>query len=238
MADIASSESKVQVEETDFNSAVSEALAQKLGGNINKLIDNLPIHFELKTSSGTWTCPDGVDNIILIGVGGGCGGGGGCEGSDNLISGSPADPGSNGTVGTSTVFGGVTIAQGGSKVGQGGQFLVSVINGRSIGHDGASSSDLSTRSPGLGATGYTFNGTTYGGGGAGGDGGNDNVDGRGGAGGGRGGLGFRVMPVVPATIYSFTIGAGGAGGAGGSGNAGDNGDPGSSGQDGALLIIY
>jgi hypothetical protein len=95
MADIASSESKLQVEETDFNSAVSESLMQKLGGNINKLIDNLAIHFELKTSSGTWTCPDGVDSIILFGVGGGAGGGGGCEGFTGAGS---IDVGSSGSV--------------------------------------------------------------------------------------------------------------------------------------------
>jgi hypothetical protein len=99
MADILGALSKLQVEETDFNSAVSEALAQKIGANINALQDS----FNLSTfnADGTFTSPANllINYAVLWGAGGGGGGGGGSSGGTFGI-----NPGGGGGAGAPVVF--------------------------------------------------------------------------------------------------------------------------------------
>lgn len=79
MADIPGNLSKIQVEATDFNSPVSEALAVQIGENINGLIDLFSNNKFVYNTPGSynWTCPDGVFRVLLFGCGGGGGGGSG-----------------------------------------------------------------------------------------------------------------------------------------------------------------
>lgn len=66
---------KVTVEETDFDSNLTESLMQKLGKNINGLID-LINNVELFTTSTTFVVPDNINQLFMVGCGGGGGGGG------------------------------------------------------------------------------------------------------------------------------------------------------------------
>lgn len=75
MADIVSSLSKIQVEEADFNSPVSEALNTKFGANINALIDFITDGWTLFTTNGTYTTGANETRVELLGMGGGAGGG-------------------------------------------------------------------------------------------------------------------------------------------------------------------
>lgn len=76
MTNVPKSITKIQVEETDFKSPSSEQLHQKYGGNINALIDLLG-NSETFTSDGTFTVPESVNRVAVIGIGGGGGGGSG-----------------------------------------------------------------------------------------------------------------------------------------------------------------
>lgn len=63
----------IQTEDTQFKSAVSENLAQKLGQALNFIYDKQFSTVDF-TSSGTWVCPQGVTKVIAFGYGGGAGG--------------------------------------------------------------------------------------------------------------------------------------------------------------------
>jgi len=78
MADIVSDIDKVTTDDVAADAPLSEAFFEKLGANINGLIDR-GLKFDQFTANGTWTCPEGVTEVLLIGCGGG-GGGGGCAG--------------------------------------------------------------------------------------------------------------------------------------------------------------
>jgi hypothetical protein len=78
MADIVSDIDKVTTDDVAADAPLSEAFFEKLGANINGLIDR-GLKFDQFTANGTWTCPEGVTEVLLIGCGGG-GGGGGCGG--------------------------------------------------------------------------------------------------------------------------------------------------------------
>lgn len=225
MTDIVGSLSTILVEETDFNSAVSEALMQKLGANINALQANVQFHSNaILTGSGNWVAPDGVTKILVVAVAGGGGGGGGGEG---LGSGAAGDAivGFTGITGGSSTFNSTVVALGGfgGRGGIGGFTQGGVLR---TGH--------------AAKRGSTLIGTAYGNGGAGGSGDTDaTADGGGGESGEPGTVGFRVFTVVPAVSYPYSAGTGGAGGAGGDGGTtGGAGSPGSTGSNGAILIIY
>ncbi len=68
----------IQQEESFFKSAVSEYTMTRMGSAMNYLYDFITSHglaFTEFTSSGGWTVPTGVNNVLLIGCGGGSGGG-------------------------------------------------------------------------------------------------------------------------------------------------------------------
>jgi hypothetical protein len=75
--DVSSIESKIKVEETGFDSSVSESLMQRIGGNINRLIDEKKrtiIHAMTTAGTRSWVCPQEVYEINVTCVGGGGGG--------------------------------------------------------------------------------------------------------------------------------------------------------------------
>lgn len=76
MADIPSDIEKIQIEETEFEAPVSEAVAQKIGASINGLIDYIATNTTF-TSNGTFTVPNNTTVLGFLGCGGGGGGGGG-----------------------------------------------------------------------------------------------------------------------------------------------------------------
>jgi hypothetical protein len=70
-------ESKIKVEETSFDGSVSESLMQRIGGNINRLIDEKKrtiIHAMTTSGTRSWVCPQEVYEINVTCVGGGGGG--------------------------------------------------------------------------------------------------------------------------------------------------------------------
>lgn len=75
MADLASDIQKINDLEVASDAPLTEALLAKMGANINALID-LSSGFRVAefTSSGTWTAPENVNRVILVGIGGGGGG--------------------------------------------------------------------------------------------------------------------------------------------------------------------
>lgn len=75
MADIASAIDKMNDVEIAADAPLSEALLEKIGANINGLIDR-GLKFDEFTANGNWTAPEGVTEVLLIGCGGGGGGGG------------------------------------------------------------------------------------------------------------------------------------------------------------------
>jgi hypothetical protein len=75
MADIVSDIDKVTTDDVAADAPLSEAFFEKLGANINGLIDRT-FKIEQFLSSGTWVAPSGVEKIIVMGCGGGGGGAG------------------------------------------------------------------------------------------------------------------------------------------------------------------
>lgn len=75
MADIVNSIDKMNDVEIAADAPLSEALLEKIGANINGLIDRT-FKVEEFLSSGTWTAPEGVTEVIVMGCGGGGGGAG------------------------------------------------------------------------------------------------------------------------------------------------------------------
>lgn len=73
MADIISDLDKINDIEVAFNAPVTEALFEKIGANINALIDEYFENVITFTANGTWTCPENKTRILV----GACGGGGG-----------------------------------------------------------------------------------------------------------------------------------------------------------------
>lgn len=87
MADIPDNDQPIQIEGARTRKPVSESLVQQIGGAINYIIKkNLQV--EEFTSSGFFTVPDAVSNIILYGCGGGGGGGRGATSGGSGIAGS------------------------------------------------------------------------------------------------------------------------------------------------------
>lgn len=166
------------------------------------------------TSSGTWTCPNGVDHVVVSG----CGAGGGSGG----INTDSAAVGASGGAGGATSFGSLLTLAGGG-VGTGG-----AVNGNGIGNhvvDGTPGADgnsaLKVFAPYYGVGGSrasvssstqdSDSGITYG----------YTYSGAGGSGATR--L-FAPLTVAAGTTYTITIGSGGAGGSDDvSGNAGASG---------------
>ena len=75
MADIASAKVKINDTEVGADKPVSEALFNKIGADINYLIDELPDNFTQEfTSSGTFTVPSDVAVVTVTACGGGGGG--------------------------------------------------------------------------------------------------------------------------------------------------------------------
>lgn len=76
MVDLPSELEKIQQEETEFEGPVSEALAQKIGKDINGLIDGIN-SFQEFTANGTYAVGANIQKAFLKIIGGGGGGGGG-----------------------------------------------------------------------------------------------------------------------------------------------------------------
>ena len=76
MADIPSNIQKMNDDEISFEASLSEQLLNKIGANINALID-LSGNFQIFTANGTWDVPDGITFAQVIACGGGGGGAGG-----------------------------------------------------------------------------------------------------------------------------------------------------------------
>jgi hypothetical protein len=243
MADIAGALVKMLIEELDQGSVNSEAVQTKIGANINGLIDR-PFGFEIKTTSGSWTCPANVKSILVFGVGGGGGGGGGANNSND---------GGNGVNGNNTTFNSVLVASGGVGGERGLRrtllytdtsataVVIRVYGGR--GRGGGQSGEIKRGNGGEDSKGgsgapslLAFGGVSYGAGGLGGESGDGlgNAAG-GGAGGGAGQIGFRLFTVTPSTTYNFVVGTGGGGGASAPDPFATAGAPGSA---GALAIFY
>ncbi len=91
MADIPGNIAKMNDIEIAFDASVSEQLMNKIGANINALVD-LAGNIEVFTASGTWTVPENVERVYFAGCGGGGGGGGGggANAADNRSSGGGA----------------------------------------------------------------------------------------------------------------------------------------------------
>ena len=69
--------------EIALDASVSEQLFNKIGANINALIDLAGNYVEF-TASDTWTVPENVTLVRVFGVGGGGGGGGGAHGATGV----------------------------------------------------------------------------------------------------------------------------------------------------------
>jgi len=223
MADVTSAISKMLVAETDFNSAISEAMVQKQSANINGLIDNVQFHSELLTGSGSWLCPVGIHKVEVTAAGGGGGGGGGGESATTGFNG---NFGANGLTGSNTTFNALVVSVGGTG-GRGGN------GGNALG--GGNSFNPSS---GVSIFGTTLDGVSRGNGGAGGAGGGAAAFAGQGGNSGKTSYGHRIFSVIPGNLYAYVSGAGGTGGAGGAGTPGTNGSAGSTGSAGALLLIY
>jgi len=84
MADLPSGPpAKVNDVEVAQDAPVTEALLNKMGVDLNYLIDNIDLYQTVKlktqlfTANGNFTVPDNTDKVLIIGCGGGGGGGGG-----------------------------------------------------------------------------------------------------------------------------------------------------------------
>lgn len=67
----------IYVEGSQFRSAVSEELIQRIGGSINWVLDNYStLKTAVFTTNGTWVAPTGVTRVLAFGCGGGGGGAG------------------------------------------------------------------------------------------------------------------------------------------------------------------
>lgn len=245
MADVPSNIDPMNTLEVAFESPLSATLLNKISANINALIDQGPFqNFQEFLTGGTFNVPEAVEQVLLVG----CGGGQGASAGNTTTTGT--------TVGADTTFGALATFKGASFDG------ASVANG-GYGGDGAALTPLNGR------TGVEFVGGAAGAGGtpihSGGGGGagpfgngaaggvalagagsnataNSGAGGGGGAGtavavgGGYGGAGSalvqKLVSVTPLDAITVTIGGGGAGQVtgGGTGNGGNGGS--------GRLIVY
>lgn len=238
----------IQVEETQFEAAVSEYTMQKFGSAINAIIDKaLKVDEYLTAGSYSWVVPLGTTVVLIEACGGGGGGGATTAGSGggnsyfngNIIGfggggGAAADAGGgagglgfdvfefyyggNGRQNTGPV-----AAQSGQTSGyfSGGTGQIDAIGFANGGGGGASRY-------GSGGNGGTFNsqnGKNANGNGAGGGGGNGSYNGGGGGCGCR--TQFLTVAVTPGATIPIVVGAGGAGGSNGG-----------AGGDGLIRILY
>lgn len=122
MADIVSAIDKMNDVEIAADAPLSEALLEKIGANINGLIDR-GLRFDQFLSNGSWVAPDGVTEVLIIGCGGG-GGGAACAGSSR--------PGGQGGAGAPLAVSRFTVIPGNSYavvIGAGGGGGVGTANG-------------------------------------------------------------------------------------------------------------
>lgn len=122
MADIVSAIDKMNDVEIAADAPLSETLLEKIGANINGLIDR-GLRFDQFLSNGSWVAPDGVTEVLIIGCGGG-GGGGACLGGTR--------PGGQGGAGAPLAVSRFTVIPGNSYavvIGAGGGGGVGTANG-------------------------------------------------------------------------------------------------------------
>lgn len=214
----------IQIEDCQFKAAASENTMQKIGQNINAIIDKT-LRFDEFTTPGvySWTVPVGVTGILVEGIGGGGGGTAGTNGKGGA--------GGIKTIKSLSVTPGdihsITIGSGGSGGGNGGSSLFGVL-ATFLGSKGGAGTINSASNifPGgigqnYGQASESFSGGDYyhpGGGSSYGGGGGASSYGPGGGG----------------TVNSGTGGDGGGYGAGGGGG----GTAGGSGGSGYMKIIY
>lgn len=245
------------------DSPITESTMNKIGANINALLDSIWQFFEF-TSNDTWICPENVFNILIELIGGG---GGGAGGDWDAISGAGGKGGSSGA----RVFVNVAVTPGETytiEIGSGGAGGTGVANSNgNAGSNGGISyfkhtgTVLAYAGGGLGAkqTGdyVDFMGTRTPGGDTnqdgytsvmGGSGGNDGAENGGGTGGGGGGGGYDAggngggsSTVNPGEFASpGANGSRGSGGGGGGGTSGSNttGGTGGNGGSGCVRLYY
>jgi len=233
MSDIPGNIQKLNDLEIAFESPVSETLMNKIGANINALIDQSPFQNEVDfTFSQVWQVPEGVTTVLLFGCGGGGGGGavnvqrgngGGDTNFDSLarFRGGAAGSGSLNnfpylpaalnelTVGALYFGQGINPFSAGEAIG--GIGSVGTVAGLTVGRNGASNNGFS------GGVGLASSG------------------GGGGGGGGPFGVGSNAgASNTPSANAAANTGAGGAGGSGVSGSGGRGG----AGGNGAALGIH
>lgn len=106
MADIPSNLDPMNNIEILFDASHSEQLMNKIGANINGLID-LAGNFELFNTGGTFEVPEGITNLFVYASGGGAGGGG-----NGATSGSPTGGnGGNGVIPSLGILRGVAFGE-------------------------------------------------------------------------------------------------------------------------------
>lgn len=265
MADLASVIDKINDVEVSADAPLSEALLEKLGANINGLIDR-GLKFDEFTANGSWLAPEGVTEILLIGCGGG-GGGGGCAGGSR-----PGGQGGGGaplsvrrfTVIPNNIYAVVVGAGGAGGVGaaNGQDGFPSTFGGSIVmqgGYGGAefSTADREIKTKGIGAQGGgpSEQGGKSGGfdGGAGGS--NTTIGGansfklfgfqwaasqtsyNGGGGGGAGPFGIGAAAAIVSNP-AFSAGANTGAGGGGASNFAGTGGNGGAGGSGRILVCY
>lgn len=149
MTDLPSNQAYIQAEETDTESPISEQTLQKIGSAINYINDLFQQGVQY-TSGGTFTVPEGITRLYVLGYGGG---GGGCtfQGSVGGGGGSGCIPQLHGLSVTPLDEWTITIGAGGAggvTGGNGGDTLFfKTSNGRGIRFCGAQGARQETSNP-------------------------------------------------------------------------------------------